>query len=62
MKDDISDMKSEINVLKECTQNILKAVLEMSKKVENNFGSINDRVSVLSRQINGKRSYNHRGA
>ena len=54
VKDDISDMKSEINVLKECTQNILKAVLEMSKKVENNFGSINDRVSALSRQINGK--------
>ena len=54
MKDDISGMKSEINVLKECTQNILKAVLEMSKKVENNFGSINDRVTALLRQINGK--------
>ena len=54
VKDDISGMKSEINVLKECTQNILKAVLEMSQKVENNFGSINDRVTALLRQINGK--------
>ena len=54
VKDDISGMKSEINGLKECTQNILKAVLEMSKKVENNFGSINDLVTALLRQINGK--------
>ena len=54
IKHDISDMKSEINGLKECTQNILKAVLDMSTKFESNFGSLNDRITALTRQINGK--------
>ena len=54
MRDDISGLKSEINGLKECTQNILKAILEMSKKVKNNFESIHHKVTALSRQINGK--------
>ena len=49
-----SDMKSEVNELKECTKNILKAVLDLSTKVESNFGTINDRITALTRQINGK--------
>lgn len=54
LKHDVSDMKSEVNELKECTKNILKAVLDLSTKVERNFGTINDRITALTRQINGK--------
>lgn len=54
IKQNVSSMKNEINDLKECTKNILKAVQDLSTKVENSFGCVNDRITSLITQINGK--------
>lgn len=54
MKQNINIMKSEINDLKVCTQSILKAVQDLSKKFENSIEGVNDRITSLTRRVNEK--------
>ena len=47
-------MKLELNYLKVCTQSILKSVQDLFAKADNSFDGINDRITALTKQINGK--------
>lgn len=47
-------MKLEINDPNVCTQIILKALQDLSTKVENSFEGVNDRITSLTREKNGK--------
>ena len=54
IKHDIGTLKTDVEQLKECTKSILSAVKGLSEKVENSFGSLNDRLTSLNRNINAK--------
>ena len=54
IKHDICTLKTDVEQLKECPKSILSAMKELSEKVENRFGSLNDRLTSLKRNINIK--------
>ena len=54
IKQDLNSLKQEVDQLKVYTQTIVKAVANLSTKLEGSLGSINDRLTSVTRQINSK--------
>ena len=52
VKNEISSLKLDVNQLKTTTELILSTVNNLTTKLENSFGGINDRLTALTRQIN----------
>ena len=54
LKQNVNSMKLELNDLKVCTESLLKSVQDLFAKVDNSFEGINDRITALTKHINGK--------
>ena len=51
---DINSLKQDVDNLKTCTKSILTAIHGLSSKLENSISGLNDRLTSIIRQINGK--------
>ena len=54
LKQDIKCLKHEVDIIKQCTQSIFKAIEGLSTKFDQSLKSLNDRLTSVSTQINGE--------
>ena len=54
LKNEITSIKREVADMKQFTHSAVKAIESLSTKLDNNFQSLNDRLTSMTRQINSK--------
>ena len=54
LKQDIKCLKHEVDIIKQCTQSIFKAIEGLSTKFDQSLKSVNDRLTSVSTQINSE--------